>query len=80
MCARTQLEWQACAAKGQLPGQLTPTILFARAPKTLDPAGSTGKPLGQCRGWVPPQRPAAGIYGYATDDIFYLDVLLCPRS
>ena len=28
-------------------------------------------------GGVPPQRPAAGIYGYATDDIFYLEVCDC---
>jgi len=70
------LEWQACAAKGELPGQLSPTIRFARAPKTLDPDGATGKPLGQCKGWVPPERPSTGVYGYATDDIFYLEVCL----
>lgn len=70
------LEWQVCAAKGMLPGQRTPTIRFARAPRTLAPDGSTGKPLGKCHGWVPPDRPTGGLYGYATDDIFYLEVCL----
>jgi len=69
------LEWQVCAAKGWLPGQNSMTILFARAPSSLDPAGSTGKPLGEMKGWVPPQVPEGG-YGYATDDIFYLEVCM----
>eukprot|EP00966_Prymnesium_polylepis_P058013 1343581-Prymnesium_polylepis.1 len=30
------LEWQVCAATGQLPGQTTPTILFAHEPGALD--------------------------------------------
>ena len=61
---------------GRLPGQQTATIRFARAPGELDPTGSTGKPLGQCRGWTPPKRPESGVFGYATDDIFYLEVCL----
>jgi hypothetical protein len=64
------LEWQTCAAQGLLPGQGNAAIAFARAPKMLHPDGSTGKPLGQCRGWVPSRPPEDGIYGYATDDVF----------
>ena len=65
------LEWQVCAAKGLIPGQGGMTIKFARAPSTLD---LKVKPrLGQCSGWVPAQRPEGGVYGYATDDIFYLE-------
>jgi len=70
------LEWQVCAAKGQLPGQGSNTIRFARAPRTLDPKGGTGKRLGACSGWVPGRVPYGGVYGYATDDIFYLEVCL----
>ena len=70
------LEWQTCAAKGMLPGQGTPAIRFATAPSSLDPAGATGKPLGQCKGWVPSTPPTGGVYGFATDDIFFLEVCL----
>ena len=69
------LEWQTCAAKGLLPGQGNSGIRFAKAPKTLDPSGSTGKPLDECCGWVPNQVNG-GVYGYATDDIFYLEVCI----
>ena len=56
-------EWQACAARGRLPGQRTPTLRFATSPLDLDPTGmESGKPLGKCRGWLPPQRPSEG-YG-----------------
>jgi len=70
------LEWQTCAAKGMLPGQGTPAIRFATAPSSLDPAGATGKPLGQCKGWVPSTPPTGGVYGFATDDVFFLEVCL----
>ena len=70
------LEWQVCAAIGQIPGQGGKTILFAKAPKELFPDEDNGKGLGQCEGWVPAQRPVGGIYGYATVDIFYLEVCL----
>jgi len=70
------LEWQVCAATGKLPGQGSNVILFARAPNSLDP-DDPNKPLGQCRGWVPDwPKPAGGVYGYATDDIFFLEVCL----
>ena len=29
-----------------------------------------------CSGWVPGKKPEGGIYGYATDDIFYLETCL----
>ena len=29
-----------------------------------------------CSGWVPKKKPEGGIYGYATDDIFYLETCL----
>ena len=29
-----------------------------------------------CSGWVPSKKPEGGIYGYATDDIFYLETCL----
>ena len=68
--------WQVCAAQGKLPGQGGDTILFGRRPGSLDPEGGTGKPLGQCKGWVPSQKPKGGVYGYATDDVFYLELCL----
>ena len=32
--------------------------------------------LGVCSGWKPEQRPRQGYWGYATDDIFYLESCL----
>lgn len=74
------LEWGVCAAKGLLPDQRRPgadhaneqpaAIVFARAPNTLRVRGD-GTRLGHCSGWVPEGRPR---YGYATDDVFYLEV------
>lgn len=63
-----------CAAKGLLPGQDDQVIKFGYQPSSLRPDGETGKPLGQCHGWVPDQAPEGGIYGFATDDVFYLEV------
>jgi len=68
------LEWQVCAAQGKLPDQGTRKMIFAIAPSALDPSGGTGKPLAACKGWVPPRKPEGDVYGYATDDIFYLEV------
>ena len=70
------LEWQTCAAKGRIPGQLNRGILFAKAPNQLDPTGQRGKPLGKCSGWLPPKPPEGGLYGYTSDDIFFLEVCL----
>ena len=47
--------------------------MFARAPDSLAPDGSTGKPLGRCGGFIERRR---GPAGYATDDIFYLEVCI----
>ena len=66
------LEWQVCAARGALPGQGGRTIRFAVAPSELRPAGGS-KPLSQCGGWRPADPPEGG-YGFANDDIFYLEV------
>ena len=76
------LEWEVCAAKGLLPDQRRPgadhaneqpgAIVFARAPNRLRVRGD-GMRLGQCSGWVPQGRP---LYGYATDDVFYLEVCI----
>ena len=68
------LEWQTCAAQGKLPGQGDSTIKFAKAPRTLDLVRNNR--LGVCSGWVPSQVPKGGIYGYATDDIFYLETCM----
>ena len=71
------LEWQVCAAKGLLPGQRERDIVFGRAPNSIAPDGSQrGRPLGQCGGWTPQRRPPGGVFGYATEDIFYLEVCL----
>ena len=67
------LEWQMCAARGLLPGQRSLAMRFATAPSTLDVSGT--KPLGQCHGWKPYKKPSTG-YGYATDDIFFLETCL----
>ena len=52
-------------------------LKFSRAPGTLQPGGGTGKPLGKCCGWVPEgMHPKGGAFGYATDDIFYLEACI----
>jgi len=69
------LEWQICSAKGLLPGQRTPTIVFSKAPRALDPGPNSDKPFGQCRGWRP-NNVGPCSEGYATDDIYFLEVCL----
>ena len=63
------LEWQMCAAMGKLPGQTTPTVIFAKAPKELDT--TRHRPLGRCGGWAPKGCPPQG---YSNDDIYFLEV------
>ena len=69
------LEWQVCAAKGLLPGQGSKTIVFAKAPRDLDPHPAGGRPVGMCGGWR-----GGGIGdcrdGYATDSVFFLEACL----
>lgn len=65
------LEWQVCAARGWLPSQRSPSIVFASAPGKVDVMGSTGQPaLHECTGYAPFGCSA----GYATDNIFFLEV------
>ena len=59
--------------QGKLPGQGGFGMRFAHKPSDLDVYG--GKPLGQCRGWRPGGWGDCGD-GYATDDIFFLEVCL----
>lgn len=71
------LEWITCAVKGALPGQLSPTIVFARAPKSLDFSVHSRRPVGRCRGWRPEYLAKdCSDDGYATDTIFFLEVCL----
>ena len=61
-----------------LPGQADPALVFATAPGLLDPHGGR---LGTCTGWLPnPGMPGQnggnGPYGYANDDIFFLESCL----
>jgi hypothetical protein len=44
---------------------------FATPPRELDPDDAGGKGLGDCSGYVEPGR---GEYGYATVDIYFLEV------
>ena len=64
-------EWQMCAAMGKLPGQRSPTVVFAKAPKELDT--SRGRSLAHCGGWAPKGCPPNG---YSNDDIYFLEVCL----
>lgn len=67
-------EWQLCAAKGALPGQIDGTIMFAFPPKDLKIEGHGGDfPLGECGSYAPMGCPGNG---YASQDIFYLEVCL----
>ena len=71
------LEWQACAARGKVPGQRTPRIVFANAPGEVDMRGSDGLPaLGTCSGNAP---HGCGSVGYANDDIFFLEACIYSK-
>ena len=63
------LEWQMCAALGKLPWQGSRNIIFAHAPKDMDTRGGRG--FDQCHGYQP---NGCGDYGYANDDIYFLEV------
>jgi hypothetical protein len=69
------LEWQVCAAKGMLPGQGGFGMRFSQRPADLE-IHSEHKPFGKCRGWRPPNVAGSCDDGYATDDIFFLEVCL----
>jgi len=71
------LEWLYCAINGQLPGQGSRTLVFARAPRTLDYDDGNDKVLDDCRGWRPPWYSRdCREDGYATDSIFFLETCL----
>ncbi|KAL1508267.1 hypothetical protein AB1Y20_004383 [Prymnesium parvum] len=69
------LEWQACAASGKLPGQRGARIVFATPPNALV-LDSGPHPLGACGGWMPPANRRSDRTGWANDDIFFLEVCL----
>ena len=54
---------------GKLPGQQSPTVIFAKAPRDLDTRRD--RPLGRCGGWAPRGCPPTG---YSNDDIYFLEV------
>ena len=68
------LEWQTCAAMGRLPGQQTPTVIFATPPSALDPRGP--RPLGRCGGYSP---QGCGNWAYSNDDIYFLEVCMYSK-
>jgi len=69
------LEWQVCASRGLLPGQGGRVVRFARQPSDLSVHGEGGyKALGRCGGWRPPDVDGDCSEGFATDDIFFLEV------
>ena len=73
------LEWMTCAAQGKLPGQTSNTMIFSKAPKDLDPSASSYKPFGECRGFREQKAISTDPHcsrGYATDDIYFLEVCL----
>ena len=74
------LEWQACAARGLLPGQGGSGIVFSVAPGSLllpkydhTPSSPLRRTFGQCGGLLPNTCRACT---YANDDIFFLEVCL----
>lgn len=62
------LEWQVCAARGWLPGQMSSEIRFAFRPAELNPDF-----IGACTGYHP---AGCGDQGYASYDIFFLEVCM----
>ena len=72
------LEWQACAARGLLPGQGGSGIVFSVAPGSLllpkyEHSPSLRRTFGVCGGPLPNSCRACT---YANDDIFFLEVCL----
>ena len=70
-------EWQLCAAMGKLPGQGSTMIRFAVAPRGLQIDGPRG--LGSCGGYVPLGVENCPHRGYASSDIFFLEVRCSSR-
>ena len=73
LLARVSPACAQCAAMGKLPGQRSPTVIFAKAPSELDIAKSRrerGRPLNKCGGYSPSGCWAGA---YANDDIYFLE-------
>jgi len=78
------LEWLACACAGALPGQRSPTLLFATPVLGLDTEGAV--PLDGCRtaasgnhtrqSRAHPQRCPLGTRSYTSQDVYFLEVCL----
>jgi hypothetical protein len=62
------LEWQVCAARGYLPGQMSRDIRFAFRPAELQIEF-----IGACTGYHP---AGCGDKGYASYDIFFLEACM----
>ena len=68
------MEWQICAARGELHGQWgDTTIKFAFAPRGLNLEGSPHG-LGWCNSYAP--SGCNNNYGFASGDIFFLEVCI----
>ena len=67
-------EWQLCAALGELPGQNTRVIEFARAPKAVSMSGWPR--FGTCSGYTNAACDVQHGVGFANDDIYYLEACL----
>lgn len=59
---------------GKLPGQMTQTIIFAQAPKSLDASGP--RPLAHCGGYSP---QGCGRHAYSNDDIYFLEICMYSK-
>ena len=59
---------------GRLPGQRSPSIIFATPPSALDATGP--RPLGKCGGYSP---QGCGNWAYSNDDIFFLEVCMYTK-
>lgn len=67
------LEWQMCAAMGQLPGQKSKKMILAHSP--LINTRDEWRPMGACRSYSP---QGCGPDAYVSDDIFFLE--MCTYS
>ena len=69
------IKWQTCAARGKLPGQQTPRIVFATPPAEVEITGTEYPAFASCSGFAP---HGCNSTGFAQEDIFFLE--LCAYS
>uniref|UniRef100_A0A7S2J1X1 Uncharacterized protein n=1 Tax=Haptolina brevifila TaxID=156173 RepID=A0A7S2J1X1_9EUKA len=69
-------EWQMCAALGRLPGQTSADLIFAHTPNTLEAGEGGAMPFGRCGGYREWGEIRDCSDGFATNDIFYLEVCI----